>query len=220
MVNGSPNNQASVTADMVIFTILCDRLAVLLRRRSREPFAGAWGLPGGRVRPDETLEAAANRQLAEKTGITGVYLEQLYTFGDPDRDPRGRVISVTYYALVPYNRVRVHSDSAELAWHQVDQLPELAFDHGRIVAMAKQRLCAKLDYSTIALQFMPDKFTLSELQSVYESILGEPLDKRNFRKRVQNLACLEDTGEQYRAGNHRPAKLFRLKTPGRVDIIK
>ncbi|RFA25143.1 NUDIX hydrolase [Alkalilimnicola ehrlichii] len=205
---------------MVIFTIRSERLAVLLRRRDKTPYAGCWGLPGGRVHADETLEQAAVRQLAEKTGITGVYLEQLYTFGDPARDPRGRVIAVSYYALVPYNRLKVQAQPSELAWHRVDALPPLAFDHGKIVAMAQERLCAKLDYSTIALQFMPEKFTLSELQAVYESILGEALDKRNFRKRVQALDCLEDTGEQFRAGKHRPAKLFRLKTPGRVEIIK
>lgn|SRR5690625_5187955 len=212
--------QAQITAEVVIFTIREERLSVLLRRRPRPPFAGARVLPGGRVRLDETLEEAANRQLAEKTGITGVYLEQLYTFGDPARDPRGRTIAVSYYALVPYNRLRSPEDRPELAWYQVDELPELGFDHARIIAMAQERLSAKLDYSTIALQFMPERFTLSELQRVYESILGEPLDKRNFRKRVRNLHCLEDTGERYRGGNHRPAKLFRLKTPGRVEIIK
>jgi 8-oxo-dGTP diphosphatase len=220
MFDAQAHAQASVTAEIVIFTIRGDRLAVLLWRREREPFAGCWGLPGGRVRPDEDLEHAATRQLAEKTGITGVYLEQLYTFGDPARDPRGRAIAVSYYALVPYNRLLMARRSEALAWHCVDALPELAFDHARIIALAQQRLCAKLEYSTIALQFMPDKFTLSELQVVYEGILGEPLDKRNFRKRVQGLRCIEDTGEQFRAGNHRPAKLFRLKTPGRVEIIR
>ena len=220
MAGGQGLEPAFVTAEMVIFTILAERLSVLLRRRRHEPFAGCWGLPGGRVRNDETLEAAAARQLSEKTGIGGVYLEQLYSFGDPGRDPRGRVIAVSYYALVPYNRLRLLELSDELAWYRVDDLPPLVFDHRRIVAMAQRRLSAKLDYSTIALQFMPERFTLSELQAVYESILGEALDKRNFRKRVQALGCLQETGELFRAGKHRPAKLFRIKSPGRVEIIK
>jgi 8-oxo-dGTP diphosphatase len=111
-------------------------------------------------------------------------------------------------------------EAPNIAWHEVGTLPTLAFDHADIIAMAKRRLAAKLDYSTIALQLMPEKFTLSELQSVYECILGEPLDKRNFRKRLQGLGCLEPTGERHRGGKHRPAMLFRMKSPGRVEFIK
>ena len=217
-----PANSTALTTDVVIFTIRDERLSVLLIKRSRAPFAGVWALPGGFVQCEEGLDECAARMLAEKTGVRGVYLEQLYSFGAPERDPRGRVVSVAYYALVPIDRIRLRADvgAAELAWCAVDQLPELAFDHARIIAMAHQRLAAKLDYSTIALQFMPEKFTLSELQSVYETILGEDLDKRNFRKRLRGLRCLEETGESFRAGKHRPAKLFRVRTPGRVEIIK
>mgnify|MGYP001352859408 CR=1 FL=1 len=211
----------AVSTDVVIFTMREERLSVLLVKRSREPFKGFWALPGGLIGEGEALDEAAHRMLAEKTGIEGVYLEQLYTFGIPQRDPRGRVVSVAYYALLPYCRLRMTERAGNLAWHELGALPEtLAFDHGEIVAMAKKRLCAKLEYSTIAFQLMPEKFTLSELQAVYEEILGERLDKRNFRKRVQNLGCLEETGEQFRAGKHRPAKLYRIKAPGRVDIIK
>lgn len=218
MSDTSPS--AAVSTDVVIFTIRDARLAVLLIRRSREPYASSWALPGGWVAPRETLDDCASRMLAEKTGIDDVYLEQLFTFGGPERDPRGRVVSVAYYALVPYDRLRRAERAGQVAWHEVDALPELAFDHREMVAMAQRRLSAKLDYSTIALQFMPEKFTLSELQSVYESILGEALDKRNFRKRLQSLGCLEETDEEFRAGKHRPAKLYRVKAPGRVQIIK
>lgn len=211
---------AEVSTDVVIFTMREDRLCVLLVRRAREPFAGCWGLPGGMVGADEALDAAARRMLASKTGVTGVYLEQLFTFGGIARDPRGRVISVAYYALVPPDRMPSVRAAPEVAWHDVWKLPTLAFDHADIVAMARQRLAAKLEYSTIALQLMPEKFTLSDLQTVYEHILGEPLDKRNFRKRLHSLGCLEPTGEHHRAGRHRPARLFRMKSPGRVEFIK
>lgn len=220
MTNAVPQ-QLNVSTDVVIFTIRGGRLSVLLVKRGQEPFAGDWSLPGGRVASEETLEEAASRMLAEKTGVTGVYLEQLFTFGGLRRDPRGRVITVSYYALVPYDRIHLPRGVEEgVSWCEVERLPGLAFDHGEIVGMAQRRLAAKLNYSTIALQFMPEKFTLSDLQSVYECILGERLDKRNFRKRLQGLGCLEETGEELRGGKHRPAKLFRTKRPGCVEFIK
>ena len=212
----------AVTTDIVIFTIRNEQLKVLLIRRASDPFKGSWALPGGFVEIDESLEHCALRELKEETGITGVYLEQLYTFGQQNRDPRERVITVAYYALVPFDRLQPQaaSDAVEADWHSINQLPELAFDHKKIISMAHQRLSAKLDYSTIALQFMPQTFTLSELQKVYEIILGEPLDKRNFRKRVLAYDCIQTTGEERRNGNHRPARLFAVKTPGQVDIVK
>jgi 8-oxo-dGTP diphosphatase len=209
-----------IGTDVVFFTIGKERLRVLLVRREREPFSSSWSLPGGMVGRGETLDAAARRMLASKTGVTGVYLEQLFTFGDIERDPRGRVISVAYYALVPPDRMPSVREMPKIAWHDADALPELAFDHADIIRMARRRLASKLEYSTIALQLMPKRFTMSELQSVYEQILGEPLDKRNFRKRLQGLGCLESTGEYHRAGKHRPAMLYRMKSPGQVEIIK
>jgi len=212
----------AVTTDIVIFTIQDDELKVLLIRRAGEPFQGSWALPGGFVEIDEDLEAAATRELAEETGVTGVYLEQLYTFGAPGRDPRERVITVAYYALVPIDRlsVRPSSDAREVGWFAWNQLPALAFDHAGIVHLAHKRLAAKLDYSTIALAFMPSRFTLSELQKVYEIILCGRLDKRNFRKRVLAYGCLMETGEKRRNGNHRPARLYTTAAPGRVEFLK
>jgi 8-oxo-dGTP diphosphatase len=212
----------AVTTDIVIFSIREQKLKLLLVKRAREPFAGSWALPGGFVGIDEDLEACALRELEEETGVTGVYLEQLHTCGSPTRDPRERVISVAYYSLIPSDRLNVRpaSDAKAVAWFALEDLPPMAFDHADIVTMAHQRLVAKLDYSTIALQFMPEEFTLSELQTVYEIILGEPLDKRNFRKRVLALERIEKTDRLRRNGNHRPACLYRLKFPRRVEIIK
>jgi 8-oxo-dGTP diphosphatase len=193
-----------------------------LIRRAGAPYRGKWALPGGFVNMDESLDTAARRELEEETGVTGVYLEQLYTFGQPDRDPRERVITVAYYALVPSERLRLQaaSDAEAVGWFSLDELPPLAFDHEQIVDMAYQRLVAKLDYSTIAFQFLADEFTLGELQAIYESILREDLDKRNFRKWALALDQVEETGGLRRDGAHRPARLYRLKSPGTVAIIK
>jgi 8-oxo-dGTP diphosphatase len=212
----------AVTTDIVIFTLQDDELKVLLIRRAGDPYRDSWALPGGFIEIDEDLEACALRELEEETGVTGVYLEQLFTFGRPDRDPRERVITVAYYALVPFDRlsIRASSDAAEVGWFSCKQLPPLAFDHAQIIQLALERLAAKIDYSTLALQFMPQRFTLGELQRVYEIILGEPQDKRNFRKRVMAYGCIEPTGETRRNGNHRPAQLYAVKTPGRVEFVK
>lgn len=212
----------AVTTDVVMFTLRDDRLKLLLIRRGAEPFKGTWALPGGPVGPEEDLEASALRQLEEGTGVTGVYLEQICTFGAPERDPRERVISVAYYALVPSGRLQLRAarDSEGVAWFALSELPELAFDHAAIVATAHQRLAAKLAYSTIAFQFMPEKFTLSDLQAVYEIILDETLDKRNFRKRILSLAQIEDTGEVRRNGSHRPARLYTVRNRDEVQIIR
>lgn len=211
-----------VTTDIVVFTLREEQLKLLLVRRAGGPYQGRWALPGGLVGIEESLDAAAARQLEQETGVSGVYLEQLYTFGRPDRDPRERVISVAYYALIPSDRIqlRAATDAEAVGWFALDELPELALDHSEIVDTAQERLAAKLEYSTIAFQFMPAQFTLSELQAVYETILRQPLDKRNFRKRVQALKRLEDTGRLRRDGAHRPAKLYRVKEPGKVEIIK
>lgn len=208
----------AVTTNVVIFTIEQQRLKVLLVRRPRAPFQGVWALPGGFIAMEEGLEESALRALERETGMQGVYLEQLFSFGRPDRDPRERVITVAYYALVPSDRLTRRAQS-DVDWFAVDALPTLAFDHRDIVELAIARLAAKLDYSTIAFQFMPREFTLSELQAVYEAILGERLDKRNFRKRVLGLAHIEPVGQARRQGSHRPAMLYKVKHPERVEII-
>ncbi len=212
----------AVTVDIVIFTLSADQLKLLLIRRGGDPFRGHWALPGGFVNMDESLEKAARRELEEETGVAGVYLEQLYTFGKPDRDPRERVITVAYYALVPAEMLNVQaaSDAEAVAWFGLGELPELAFDHKEIVSMAHERLVAKLDYSTIAFQFLNDSFTLGELQNIYQTIRREEVDKRNFRKWALALDQIEETGELRRDGAHRPAKLYRIKSPGTVAIIK
>ena len=172
-----------------------------------------WALPGGFLEIDEDLESCAKRELEEETGIRDLFLEQLYSFGRPDRDPRERVISVTYYALLPSDhfQLKAASDATAADWFPLDQLPPLAFDHQEIIDLAHQRLVAKLDYSTIAFQFMPETFTLSELQAVYETLLNAELDKRNFRKWILALEQIEETGELRRSGNHRPARIYRTK---------
>ncbi|MGA7178309.1 MAG: NUDIX domain-containing protein [Thiobacillaceae bacterium] len=212
----------AVTADVALFTIRDERLQILLIRRGQEPFAGSWALPGGFVEPGECLEECALRELREETGVIGVYLEQLYTFGNPQRDPRERVISVAYYGLTPVPSIdpKAASDASQAAWFDVDALPTLAFDHADIIAKARERLRAKLGYSTIAFQFMPERFTLTELQTVYETLLGETLDKRNFRKRILALGLVKATGDERRDGKHRPAALYRTSHPDRVDFIK
>ncbi|MDH5178302.1 MAG: NUDIX hydrolase [Gammaproteobacteria bacterium] len=212
----------AVTTDIVIFTIRDNQLKLLLIMRAGEPFKGKWALPGGFVTMDESLDEGARRELEEETGVSGVYLEQLYTFGAVDRDPRERVITVAYYALIPSDKIRLQAatDAEAVGWFSMDALPELAFDHQQIVAMAQQRLAAKLDYSTIAFQFMPEEFTLSELQLVYEIILQEEMDRRNFRKWVLALEQIEETGNERREGAHRPAKLYRVIHPNKVEIIK
>ncbi len=212
----------AVTTDVVLFTIRQARLELLLVRRAQPPFAGRWALPGGFVGIDEPLDACAARELAEETGLRDLYLEQLGTFGEPARDPRERVISVAYLGLAPADRLQAVAgdDAGEVGWFARDALPALAFDHGRIVDLAGRRLAAKLGYSTIALQFLPPEFTLGRLQAVYEAILGRVLDKRNFRKRLQGLGCLEETGGRTRDGNHRPARLYRVRAPGTVEFFR
>jgi 8-oxo-dGTP diphosphatase len=217
-----PYPHPAVTTDVVVFTIREGRLQLLLIRRGGEPFEGHWALPGGFLDSDEDLELCAKRELEEETGVAGVYLEQLYTFGRPGRDPRERVISVAYYALVPSEKLALKpaSDATEAAWFPVADLPPLAFDHDQIISTAHERLVAKLDYSTIAFQFLADTFTLSELQEIYETLVDAELDKRNFRKWALALEQIEETGELRRRGRHRPARVYRLKHRDRVDVIR
>ncbi len=203
----------SVTVDLVIFTIAEDDLKVLLIRRGQEPFKGRWALPGGFVEIGESLEHAAARELKEEVGVTNVYLEQLYTFGEPKRDPRGRVISVSYFALVDAERQRIvaASDAAEARWHSVFDPPKLAFDHQKILDYAVWRLRNKIEWTTVGYELLPKKFTLSELQRVYEIILQRPVDKRNFRKKILAQGQIVELNETRSDVAHRPARLYSFR---------
>jgi len=198
----------SVTVDIVIFTIRDRRLQVLLIRRLAKPFANKYALPGGFVLEKESVEAAAVRELREETGIDKVYLEQLYTFGEPNRDPRGRVVTVAYYALVPHTQsLHAGTDAADAAWFPVHELPPLAFDHGKIVDYAHMRIRNKLNYTNVGFELLPRKFTLTELQLVYEAILGETLDKRNFRRKIIQQGIVKPAEEWVQTGR-KPAQLY------------
>jgi 8-oxo-dGTP diphosphatase len=202
-----------VTVDVVIFTLRENDLQVLLVRRRNPPFAGMWAIPGGFVDIDEPLEAAARRELEEETGVRDVHLEQFHTFGDPGRDPRGRTITVAYLALVRADQVRPRAgdDAAEAGWWSMRALPPLAFDHDRILACALEHLRQRLKCFAVPPGLLPDTFTLNELQSVYEAILGEKLDRRTFRRKVLAAGVLQETGE-YRRVDGRPAKLYRVRS--------
>jgi len=203
-----------VAVDIVVCAIRDGALQIVLIRRAMPPFEGKWAIPGGFVLPEETLDHAAKRELREEAGIrvAGEYLEQLFTFGDVARDPRGRVISVTYLALIHGEGIepRGGSDAADARWWPVTELPTLAFDHAHILAYALQRLRYKLEYTNVAYAMLPNRFTLSELQMTYEAILGKPLDKRNFRKKIVSLNFVKPTHQWQRVGKGRPAQLWRF----------
>jgi len=200
-----------VAVDIVIFTIQEGELRVLLVKRGIPPSVGQFAIPGGFVHDDENLEEAALRELKEETGVTDVYLEQLYSFGDPGRDPRGRVISVAYFALIAADRSPLipGSDAADARWWPVRKLPPLAFDHAAILDYSLQRLRNKLEYTTVGFQLLPARFSLTELQEVYEAILDKKLDKRNFRRKLALLKILRPTRELRHSGR-RPARLYEF----------
>jgi len=201
-----------LTVDCVVFGFDEGELKVLVIQRALEPFKGRWALPGGFVRVDETLDAAARRELAEEAGLWDVFLEQLFTFGAVDRDPRERVVSVAYYALVKLaaHETKAATDAADARWFPVSRVPRLAFDHAEILATALARLKAKVRYEPIGFELLPPNFTLSQLQHLYEAVLGNELDKRNFRKKVLSFGLLVPLKETQMTGRHRPAQLFRF----------
>ena len=202
----------AVTVDCVVFGLDDQHLKVLLIERDLEPFEGGWALPGGFVALEETVDEAAERELLEETGIEKVFLEQLYTFGEVKRDPRERVISVAYYALTNLDEHVLHAstDARNAAWFAVDELPSLAFDHATIFECALKRLKGKLRYQPIGFELLPPKFTLTQLQRVYETILERSLDKRNFRKKLLGMDVLIETNEIEKDVAHRAARLYRF----------
>jgi 8-oxo-dGTP diphosphatase len=202
----------ALTVDCVVFGVDDADLKVLLIQRQLEPFKHKWALPGGFVQMGEDLEEAARRELKEETNISGVYLEQLYTFGEVERDPRGRVVTVAYYALAKLSshRVQAATDAEDVGWFAVHELPTLAFDHEEIVNVAHERLRAKVRYAPIGFELLPRKFTLSQLQRLYEIILERTLDKRNFRKKILGMDLLIETDEIETDVAHRAARLYRF----------
>ncbi|HBL45122.1 NUDIX domain-containing protein [Gimesia sp.] len=204
--------RAALTVDCVVFGLDEQDLQVLLIQRDLEPFQGDWALPGGFVRLEESLEEAARRELQEETGIENVFLEQLYTIGDVDRDPRERVVTVAYYALVNLSdhRVQAATDARNAAWFAVDDVPGLAFDHPKILEMAHERLRGKVRYQPIGFELLPPKFTLRQIQHLYEVILDRPLDKRNFRKKILSMGILIELDEVETDVAHRAARLYKF----------
>ena len=205
-------SELRVTVDIVMFALHDWELRVLLVQRGIPPFEGRWALPGGFVLEHESLEAAALRELEEETGVRDVYLEQLYTFGEPRRDPRGRVITVAYYALLTTDVAPLvaGTDAGAARWMPARAHPPLAFDHERILGYALERLVTKLEYTTAGFRLLPKKFTLGQLQRVYEAVLGRPLDKRNFRRKMALLGVLKPLEEWAQEGPSRPARLYRF----------
>ena len=215
--------QVKIAVDNCIFTVLEDRLHLLLIQMTKVPYTGMWALPGGLIQDAESLDAAAGRILYEETGVAEVYLEQLYTFGQPERDPAGRVVSVAYFALIHAAGItlRTQLKYADVRWWPCATLPPLAYDHDAVAAYARQRLEWKLAYTNVVWSLLPRRFALTELQKVYEAVLGRPLDKRNFRKKILALGLVEPVGETAMRGAHRPAMLYRFtsREPKLIDML-
>ncbi len=211
----------AVAVDTVLLTVGKNKLRVLLIKIKNGLYQDKWALPGGLVSLTETLDEAAKRVLFQKTNIGDIHLEQLYSFGDLERDIRGRVISVAYFALINDLRkfkIKTTPFYSEISWYNVKNLPSMAFDHQKIINYALERLKSKIEYTNIAYSLLPKEFTLTELQSVYEVILGRKLDKRNFRKKMNSLALIEKTGEKQEGKSHRPAELYKFTKRGLVFI--
>lgn len=219
-MKNTPKAKVEITVDVVVFTIKDGELCVLLGKRINEPFLGRWSLPGGFLWEGETTMEAAKRILKTKTRLSEMYLEQLYTFDQPDRDPRGQIITVSYFALVPIELVKEgKGDEYESELFPVIKIPSLAFDHEKIVKYAAKRVRSKLEYTNVAYSLVPSKFTLTELQKIYEIILGSKQDKRNFRRKYANMGLLEKT-EAVSSGKHRPAALYRFKKRQPIEFLE
>lgn len=212
----------ALTVDCIIFGLdESNLLKVLLIERGHEPYKGQWALPGGFVDMDEDLETAALRELEEETGVKNVFIEQLFSFGSVDRDPRGRVVSVAYFALVNLtdHPVAASSDANEAEWFDIKKLPPLAFDHQHIMKVAIERLRGKVRYQPIGFELLPEEFTLTQLQQLYESILGIELNKRNFRTKIQKIDILKKLSKQTGVA-HRPAYLYQFDKAKYEQLVK
>ncbi len=201
-----------LSVDAVVFGYEEGNISILLIKRKYEPFKGKWAIPGGFVLNNESLEEAVQRELQEETGMKINYLEQLYTFGEPSRDPRGRVVSVAYFGLVRPNTFKIFAstDAEEVAWFNIDKLPQLAFDHKNILKIAIERLQGKITYEPIGFELLDKKFPFSDLEKLYTTLLGRPIDRRNFRKKILSLNVLDALDEKVSKGSGRPANLFQF----------
>lgn len=222
MQTNSASHPVDLTVDVVIFTVVENDLKVLLIQRPVAPYRGLWALPGGFLQSDEPAQASAERVLEEKTGISGVYMEQLYTFDAIDRDPRGRTVSICYFALVPHDRLTPSTghDIQNPTLTSLKNLPKLAFDHSQIVEYARLRLQSKLEYTNVVFSLLPGLFTFSQLQKIYETILDRPLDKRNFQKKYLSLGLIEQTDQLVTGARHRPARLYRFSQTQPAQLKK
>lgn len=202
--------RAAMTADAVIFGFDGQDLQVLLVERGVEPYKGCWAFPGGFLKMTETIEECARRELMEETGLESGYMEQLGVFSDVERDPRGRVITTAFYALVRMTEVKGGDDAAEARWFRIKDVPRLAFDHDRILRVAVQRLREDLHFRPIGFELLPERFSIPQLQRLYESILDIRFDRRNFQKKMLSTGILVDTGEKDEAAKHRAGMLYEF----------
>ena len=209
----------AVTTDCVIFGFDGERLQVLLIERGIEPYKGKWAFPGGFLKMDETTEEGALRELREETGLERAYIQQFHTFSDPHRDPRERVITIAYYALVKIQEVHGGDDAASARWFPLSEIPSLAFDHDYILRMATQRLREEIHFQPVGFELLPEKFTLKELQALYEAILGISFDRRNFAKKMLHLEILTELDETIWPTPKREAKLYRFN-PDKYEELK
>ncbi len=201
-----------LTVDAVVFGYEEGNISILLIKRKYEPFKGKWAIPGGFVKNEESLEEAVQRELQEETGVQINYLEQLYTFGETNRDPRGRVVSVAYFGLVRPNafKIEASTDAADVQWFHMNELPEISFDHKTILETAIKRLKGKITYEPIGFELLDQKFPFSDLEKLYTTLLGRPVDRRNFRKKIIGLNILDELDEKVSKGSGRPANLFQF----------
>lgn len=214
-----------VAVDAIVFGYSKqDGVSVLLIKRKYEPFKDKWAIPGGFVLENESLEEAVQRELLEETGIEVNYLEQLYTFGDPERDPRQRIISVAYFGLVKsalFQKLKASTDAAEAKWFNIKRLPELAFDHRRILGSAIERLRAKVRYQPIGFELLDKRFPFSDLEKLYAALLDKEINRRNFSKKILSFGFIEETGEKQKAeGKGRPSNMFQFNQRRYKDLLK
>ena len=204
----------ATAVDTIIFAVIKNKLSVLLIQIGQGEYQDKWAIPGGLVQLNESLDDAVKRVLSQKANIENLHLEQLYTFGNPKRDKRGHIISVSYFLLLPEPEKRVVKTLeyySDIKWHPVNKIPEMAFDHKKIIEYAYKRLKSKMEYSNIAYSLLPEYFTLTQLQKVYEIVWNKKLDKRNFRKKILNLGIIEKTNKKEEGKAYRPANLYRFK---------